>query len=66
MLRGQSRWSLIILCATTSVGLVHSSLEAQDRPQQWERRLEPVRPPLTAFHATQAINLPTAETLAGG
>ena len=56
----------MILCATTSGGLVHSSLEAQDPPQRWERRLEPVRPPLTAFHATQAINLPTAETLAGG
>jgi len=42
------------------------SVQAQDRPQQWERRLEATAPPLTAFHSTQVINLPTAETLARG
>ena len=43
-----------------------SSLGAQDTPRRFERRLEATRPPLTIFHATQAINLPTTETLSRG
>lgn len=39
---------------------------AQEPSRQWERRSEATRPPLTAFHSTQAINLPTAETLSKG
>jgi len=42
------------------------ALEGQDTPRRWERRGEPTRPPLSLFHATQAINLPTAETLSRG
>jgi hypothetical protein len=38
----------------------------QEQPRHWERRSEATHPPLTAFHSTQLINLPTAETLAGG
>lgn len=41
-------------------------LVAQDTPRRWERRVEATRPPVTIFHATQVINLPTAETLSRG
>jgi len=43
-----------------------SDLGAQDTPRRFERRVEATRPPLTIFHATQAINLPTTETLSRG
>jgi len=46
-------------CAPVAAG-------AQEPPRQWERRMEATEPPLTAFHATQVIALPTAETLARG
>lgn len=48
------------------VGLAFGVVEGQEQPRQWERRAEATRPPLTAFHSTQVINLPTAETLARG
>jgi hypothetical protein len=41
-------------------------LSAQDPPQRWERRVEATQPPITIFHSTQAINLPTAVTLSSG
>lgn len=48
------------------LGLLCLPIQAQERPRQWERRVEPTQSPVTAFHATQVINLPTAETLASG
>jgi hypothetical protein len=47
-------------------GGVRASLVAQEQPRRWERRVEATSPPLTLFHSTQAINLPTAETLSRG
>lgn len=41
-------------------------LSGQEPTTRWQRRGEATQPPLTVFHSTQAINLPTAETLAGG
>ena len=52
--------------ATVVSGLGLSPVVAQEPPSRFERRVEATRPPLTAFHSTQAINLPTAETLARG
>ena len=52
-------------CIPTKV-LSVSSLGAQDTPRRYERRVEATRPPLTLFHSTQAINLPTTETLSRG
>jgi hypothetical protein len=43
-----------------------ASLTAQEQPRQWERRSDATKPPLTIFHSTQVINLPTAETLSRG
>lgn len=40
-------------------------MEAQD-PPTWERSSQAVAPPSTVFHATQALNLPTAVTPGGG
>jgi len=39
---------------------------AQEPVRQWERRTEATEPPPTAFHATDIIAQPTAETLARG
>lgn len=47
-------------------GPLFSAVGAQDQPRQWQRRVEPTRPPVTLFHATQVMNLPTAGTLAKG
>jgi hypothetical protein len=55
---------LILLATGLSFGF--SASAAQDQPRRFERRIEATRPPLTAFHSTQAINLPTAETLGRG
>ena len=46
--------------------VVASPLVAQEQPVRFERRVEATRPPLTVFHSTQIINLPTAETLSRG
>jgi hypothetical protein len=56
------------LGALVLVGVLSLHLPAagQEGPVRWERRSEATRPPLTVFHATQAINLPTAETLRAG
>lgn len=45
--------------------LLPAGAEAQEG-RQWERRREAVRAPVMVFSATQAINLPTAETLHEG
>jgi len=55
---------LFFLVAGVGVGSLPSA--AQEQPREWERRSEVTNPPLTVFHSTQAINLPTAETLARG
>jgi len=65
-MRGSSLLGLLLLVASATPGPMHPSAAAQDQPRQWERRLEATRPPLTVFHATQAVSLPTAETLARG
>ena len=59
-----SRLTLTLLVLGTVPGV--STAAGQEQPRQWERRSEATQPPLTAFHSTQLINLPTAETLAGG
>jgi hypothetical protein len=43
--------------------LLASAAAAQDSPVAWKRASAPVEPPLRLFHSTQAISLPTAETL---
>lgn len=65
MLRELSVWSPL-LGGMWLFGPLLSPGMAQDEPRQWERRIEPTQPPLTLFHATQVVNLPTAETLAKG
>ncbi len=57
---------LMTMAVISLVLFMSTPLASQERPRQWERRLEVTRSPLTAFHATQAINLPTAETLRRG
>jgi len=64
MLRHLGVRILIMLSAGTALGF--GPVKGQEQPRQWERRASATRPPLTAFHSTQLINLPTAETLAGG
>ena len=54
-----------LLCGSALVGLGTPSA-AQEPVRQWERRREATEPPPTAFHATDVIGLPTAETLARG
>lgn len=48
---------LLLVCAATA--------HAQERPR-WQRRADPVQPPLSLFHSTQSLNLPTAETMQKG
>lgn len=55
------QWTLLI-----TVLLTGAPLQAQDPPRRWERRLGATEAPLTVFHSTQAINLPTAVTLRRG
>jgi hypothetical protein len=60
-------WVRIPFLATGALlGLGPVPLAAQEPPRQWERRVEATVPPLTVFHSTHVINLPTAETLARG
>lgn len=49
-----------------TLGILATALGAQERPRQWERSSEATRPPLVAFHSTQVVALPTAETLSKG
>jgi hypothetical protein len=56
----------LLLITVASSSLAPPAAQGQDRPGQWERRLEATAPPLTAFHSTQVINLPTTETLGRG
>jgi hypothetical protein len=58
------RTRAVLLAGLTCV--LASPLSAQDRPAGWERRTPGATPPLQVFHSTQAIALPTAETLQGG
>ncbi|MBT8395915.1 MAG: hypothetical protein HKO65_07660 [Gemmatimonadetes bacterium] len=48
------------------IGFAVPPLVAQEPPSRFERRVEATRPPVSVFHSTQAINLPTAETLSQG
>jgi hypothetical protein len=64
MARNSRVLTLFILALGTVSGF--GAAAGQEQPRQWERRSEATRPPLTAFHSTQLINLPTAETLARG
>ncbi len=50
-----------VLTAVLAVPLV-----AQEPTPTWERSREATLPPPTVFHATQVVNLPTAQTLARG
>ena len=52
---------LILLSALTV--LIASTASAQDTGVGWQRASPPTQPPLRLFHSTQAISLPTAETL---
>ena len=56
--------AFLLALVGTALGVL--PLASQEPPRQWERRTEATRPPVTAFHSTQVINLPTAEMLAGG
>ena len=49
------------LCFLATVAPVMAS--AQDRPERFQRREEPVQAPVTIFHSPQSANLFTAETL---
>lgn len=64
MIGRYSARTLILL--VSGLGLLSVPILGQERPRQWERRVEPTQAPATAFHATQIINLPTTETLASG
>ena len=64
MARNIGARSLFLLVLLGALGLDPSA--AQEETRRWERRTEATKPPATVFHATQVINLPTAETLAGG
>ena len=61
--RGSTR---LVLAAISTLGSISSPAAGQEQPREWERRVEATQPPLTVFHATQVVNLPTAGTLAGG
>ncbi len=52
---------LIVISALAA--LLASSASAQDTGAGWKRASPPTQPPLRLFHSTQAISLPTAETL---
>lgn len=60
------RWAWAHVLAIVAVLLILAPISGQEPARQWERRTEATEPPLTVFHSTQAINLPTAETLAQG
>lgn len=60
------RLAAVFGLASGTVLLVLTPVLGQEPARQWERRAEATQPPLTVFHSTQAINLPTAETLAKG
>jgi len=67
----RKRASFVRIGAVSGVAFLVSlvstgGLRAQDPAPRWERRVEATRPPVTIFHSTQAINLPTAVTLAKG
>ena len=55
----------VFLCGPALMGPGTESA-AQEQVRRWERRIEASEPPPTAFHATDVIALPTAETLARG
>ncbi len=57
---------LTLLMVPAMSAVVSSPSTAQEQPARFERRMEATQPPLTVFHSTQAINLPTAETLSKG
>ncbi len=56
----------VMLLPLICMAMGPSPSSAQEQGRRWERSREATRPPLTAFHATQVINLPTAETLSRG
>ena len=66
MRTGVQRWVSASGLAAMAVLSLLGPVAGQEPTRQWERRAEATRPPLTIFHSTQAINLPTAETLARG
>lgn len=46
--------------------LVTAATAQAQEGRAWERRSAPTEAPVTVFHSTHAVNLPTAETLQGG
>jgi len=60
------RWASAHALAAMAALILLAPVGGQEGARQWERRTEATRPPLVAFHSTQAINLPTAETLVRG
>ena len=56
----------LLIVVLLTMGLSWVPARGQEPPREWERRLEPTRPPVTVFHATQVVNLPTAVTLDRG
>ena len=64
MRRRDRVWPVILALAIILLGPIH--VGGQEESRRWERRLDPTQPRPTAFHSTQVISLPTAETLAQG
>jgi uncharacterized beta barrel domain-containing protein DUF5777 len=61
--------TLIRCLACAGIGLMvvcPQVVEAQQRPEGFQRREQPTDRPVTVFHSTQSANLPTAETLGKG
>lgn len=54
-------WAFVALFAVTPM-----PIEAQQRPERFQRREQATVPPAAVFHSPQAANLPTAETLSRG
>lgn len=56
--------TLTALALLLAPGMVHA--QDPERPTRWRRRAPQTAVPVTVFHSTQALNLPTAETIAQG
>lgn len=50
----------------TAVIVAPYGVAGQDRPVRWQRASDPTAIPVSVFHSSQSVNLPTAETLLAG
>ena len=58
---------MVFMVTVVPMGLMSAgALEAQQRPERFQRREQAAEIPVAVFHSTQSANLPTAETLAKG